>query len=335
VSAADFFARPGAWPLLLAAPIAWYVFRVLDLGRARRLLRVIGPRTHAIVPDAAGRRRALRRTLLCAGVALAFVAVMGPVWGGDADAAELRGPDVVVCLDVSRSMLARDVAPSRLEAAKRGIRSLAGRARGARLALVAFAGDARLVAPLTADMKSFADLAETADPFVVGRGGSDVGAALDAALDALKDSPPGRGAVLLVTDGEDLGGRGLRAAERCRAREVGVSCVGLGSSLGSKIVVDSPKGETFLSDRAGAAVVSTMDAGGLRRIADATGGAFVDGSNRPDALAEIYEARVVPATRRSAESEERRRRGSRFQAPLFAAFALWIVDLCLGDRRRP
>jgi Ca-activated chloride channel family protein len=333
VNASELFARFEAWPLLLVAPIAWIAFRAVDRAREKRLVRIVGPRTHTLAPDASGRLRAARRTLLCTGVALAFVAAMLPVWGADAGG-DVRGPDVVVCLDVSRSMLARDVAPSRLESAKRGIGALAERIRGGRLALVAFAGEARLVAPLTADMKSFADLADTADPLAVGRGGSDIGAALDAALDALKDAAPGRGAVLLVTDGEDLGARGLRAAEKCRAREIGVSCVGLGTSLGSKIVVEGAAGETFLRDRAGAAVVSAMDAAGLRRIADAADGEFVDGSARPNALVEAYESRIVPSTRRSAETEERRRRGSNFQGPLLAAFALWILDLCLTDRRR-
>jgi len=334
VSGEEFFARPEAWPLLLAAPIAWYVLLVLDRARARRLARVVGPRTHALAPDASGRLRAVRRALLAAGVALALVAVMRPVWGDDGGVADPRGPDVVVCLDVSRSMLARDVAPSRLESAKRQIRALAGRTRGGRLALVAFAGDARLAAPLTADMRSFADLADAVDPSAALRGGSDVGAALDAALDAMKSETSGGGAVVLVTDGEDLGARGLRAAQTCRARDVEVHCVGLGSPLGSKIVVDGGAGEAFLRDRAGAAVVSAMDVAGLRRIAETTGGEFVDGSARPDALPDLYERRIVPRARKSLATEERRRSGSRFQAPLLAAFALWMLDLCLTDRRR-
>jgi len=77
-----------------------------------------------------------------------------------------------------------------------------------------------------------------------------------------------------------------------------------------------------------------MDAASLRRIAHETGGEFVEASARANALSHLYESRVVPSTRKAADTEERRRRGSRFQAPLLAAFALWILDLCLTDRRR-
>jgi Ca-activated chloride channel family protein len=330
----EVFARPEIWPLLLAAPLAWLVLRRLDGARERRLADLVGPRTHAVAPDFAPKRRALRRVLVCAGVACAVVAALRPLVFDAAEATEARGPDVVVCLDVSRSMLARDVAPSRLASAKRGVRDVAARAGDGRLALVAFAGDARLVAPLTADMDSFADLADTVDPTTVTRGGTDLGVALDAALDALRDVPDGRGAVLLVTDGEDLGGRGRAAAERCRARGFAVHCVGLGTPLGSKIVVESGRGEAFVTDKAGAAVVSSMDAAGLTRIADATGGSFTDGTPSSVALRDVFTSRVVPTTKKALEKAERRRQVGQFQAPLLAAILLWLVDLSLTDRRR-
>lgn len=285
-------------PLLLLAPAAWLLLRSADGARRQRVEAALGPR----VPV---RRRRVR--LAIAGLFLALVAVLGPAWG--AAAGDVEGADVVVCLDVSRSMLARDVLPDRLSRAKREILELAGRAKGDRLGLVVFAGEARATVPLTDDMASFAELLDLADPTSVRRGGTDLGAALETALEVLKGR---EGSVLLVTDGEDLGGRGLAAARLLKERGVKVHCVGLGTELGSKITTEGG----FLRDRSGEDVVSAMDAAGLRAIADATGGTF--GGTVPD----------LSVTRRTGASD---RRENRYQWPLAAAVLLWLFDL---SRRR-
>jgi Ca-activated chloride channel family protein len=329
----DAFLAPAVWPALALVPAAWLALRALDRTRAARLAAIVGPRLRALVPGFSDGRRAARRALLATGLLFALVAAMQPVWGEAVAATRRRGADVVVCLDVSRSMLARDAAPSRLAAAQTGIRELAQRVEGDRLGLVVFAGEARLLVPLTRDLRSFADLAATADPASVTRGGTDLGAALDTALAALEGGDGAPGVIVLVTDGEDLGGRGLRAAERCAARRVIVHTVGYGTARGSKIAVPSASGEAFIADRGGAEVVSSMDAAGLRRIAEATGGEFVDASASHSPLADLHERRVVPLAREAFADEDRRERPNRFQWPLLAAFLVWILELCLTDRK--
>jgi Ca-activated chloride channel family protein len=207
-------------------------------------------------------------------------------------------------------MLARDVAPDRLSRAKGEIRALAEGAKGDRLGLVVFAGEARAMVPLTEDMTSFLELLDLADPTSVARGGTDLGAALEAALDVLQGR---RGTVLLFTDGEDLGGRGLLAARLLAERGVEVSCIGLGTELGSKITT----GGGFVRDRSGEEVVSALDARGLRAIAEATGGTF------------LASAPTISVTRRATAPE---RRENRYQWFLAGAVLLWLWDL---SRRRP
>jgi Ca-activated chloride channel family protein len=328
------FLVPAAWPLVLLVPAAWLALRLVDRARAARTADVVGPRLAALVPGLSEGRRAARRLLVAAGLLFALLAAMQPVWGESVGAAERRGADVVVCLDVSRSMLARDAAPTRLGAAQAALKELAKRAKGDRLGLVVFAGEARLLVPLTKDMRSFAALAATADPASVTRGGTDLGAALDAALGALDPASGAPSLIVLVTDGEDLGGRGLAAAQRCAARHVTVHTAGIGTPLGSKIAVPTPRGETFVADRTGADVVSTMDVAGLRRIAEAARGEFVDASGGAPSLASLYDRRIEPLAREAFADEERRERPNRFQWPLMAAFLVWILDLCLTDRRK-
>ena len=278
--------------------------------------------------------RRVRRTLATLGLLCALVAVMQPAWGAAGRKLEPRGVDVLVVLDVSRSMLARDQSPDRLGAAKREILALADRAAGDRIGLVAFAGDARLVIPLTRDRESFADLLARTGPLTVERGGTNLGVALEAALGALVGKSGEHEVLLLLTDGEDHEGRGLRVAERCRERGITVHSVGFGSPLGSKIAIATDTGEAFLRDRAGNEVISALDPGSLARLATATGGVYAEAIGAQAPLVELYEERIVPMARKAFEDDPRRERENRFQWPLAAAFCLWILQLCLVERTR-
>jgi Ca-activated chloride channel family protein len=334
VSVQELFAWPEGLPVLLAVPLAWLLLHVLDRARAARLIREAGARGRALASDLGVRQRRGRRRLAVAGLLLALLAVLQPVWGEGIRAVEQRGVDILVCLDVSRSMLARDVDPSRLESARREIRALASRVRGDRLGLVLFAGEARLTVPLTQDAVAFADLAAQASPLGVRRGGTDLGAALSEALRALGEASGEHEAVVILTDGEDLEERGRTVARQCRERGVVVHCLGFGSTRGSKIAVGESGGERFLRDRSGQEVVSAMDPVSLREIAETAGGVFVDASDRPLVLVRLYEDRILPMARKSFDAEGRRERKNRFQWPLLAALGLWILELCLTDRRR-
>lgn len=325
---------PQGLPLLLLAPLAGLLLWACDRARARSLARTIGPRTAALAGDLGTGRRRMKRLLFAAALLLALGAFLQPSWGEAPPRHAPGGIDIVVCLDVSRSMLARDVAPSRLARARRGIRSLAERAAGERMALVLFAGEARVEVPLTSDLASLAEMAERADPLSIERGGTDLGAALTAAIDALEGRRGEYAAILLLTDGEDHEGRGLRAARACADRRITVHCIGFGSPLGGKIPVEGEAGETFLRDASGAEVVSAMDPAALRRIAAAAGGEFLEEEAEPRALSGLYENRILPMARERVEASERRERESRFQWALLPAFLLWMVESCLGERRR-
>ena len=290
------------------------------------------------LPRKSAIQRRVRRTLFLSALVLALVAVLQPAWGESRNRIDERGVDIMVCLDVSQSMLARDVSPSRLLAARREIAALADRARGDRIGLVVFAGEARLWVPLTRDMNSLTELLALADPLSVDRGGTDLAAALLTALDALDGLKRVSGeheVVLLLTDGEDHEERGLRAARTCRERGITVHCVGLGSARGAKIPVRGEIGETFLRDRTGNEVVTALKPATLRRIAEATGGVFAEGGlgERPT-LPTLYEERIRPMARKSLRERERRERENRYQWPLLAAFLLWIAERCVSERRR-
>ncbi len=328
------FHWPAGWPLLGLVPVVWGVVRWRDRSRTRRVEHIAGPRAATLAAEVGRRRRGIRRALYGAGMAAALIALLQPAWGIDDSKLDQRGVDMIICLDVSRSMLARDMTPSRLAHAQNEIRALARRARGDRFGLVVFAGEARLAVPLTRDGETFADLADLADPLSVGRGGTDLGAALDSALVALEGSTGDQATILLLTDGEDLEARGVRAARECSKRGITVHAIGMGSTLGSKIAIQEDGSESFLRDRGGEDVVSAMNPDALRAIADATGGVFIDANESPRPLLEVYEKRVTAMTGTSTTGAQRSNRGNRYQWVLLVAFILWMAALSLSERRR-
>lgn len=345
---ASFFqAASWAW-LLLAWLLVAGLLRGREDTRARRLRQAFGARdeTARAPADADGQAASApsRHGAFHAAGLLLILACMQPSWGVDRDRVQPRGGDVVVCLDVSRSMLARDLLPDRLRAAHRALRALAEHARGDRLALVVFAGDARPFVPLTDDRAVFAELVALAEPSVLRVGGTDLGAALDAArtlfpTQAAADGRHDRArTVVLLTDGEDHGERGLRAARALAADDVVVHAVGFGSARGSKIVVPTADGERFLTDADGREVVSALQAGSLQRLAAAGGGQYRSAASaevREGVLIDLYEEAIRPRTRRHALDAQAELRENRYQWPLLGAVLLLLLEAARRARTLP
>ncbi len=329
----DYILFPSFLPWLLVVPAGWFLARILNRRRSKNLEKLVGRRVGRLVTDLSLRQRNLGGTLTWIGVLFSIVALLQPLGREGMGRIEQRGVDLLICLDVSQSMLAKDVHPSRLLRARREIRELVQRIHGDRLGLVVFAGEARLFVPLTQDMDSFVELVDLADPLSIERGGTDLGAALRTALDAFSGKTGEHEVVILITDGEDLSGEGLLAAKACRERNVTVHCMGIGGVGGSKIVVSDGEQEMFLRDESGNDVISAMDPASLSRIAEETGGDFIDASERPLPLLELYKSRVVPMAQKAFETEERRDRTNFFQWPLLVAVLFWMFELCLTDRR--
>ncbi len=330
----DLFRHPALLPVLLLAPILWLALWRLDRRRARDVDAVLGERSSKLLREFNPERRRIRRTLGCVALFFALLALLQPRWGEGDGKATPRGVDIVVCLDVSRSMLARDVTPTRLAAAKRELAALAEHARGDRLGLVVFAGEARVLVPLTQDVASCLHMAALADPLSVARGGTDLGNAIEVARRALGSARGDHEVIVVLTDGEDHAGHGRDAAARCREQGIAVHCVGFGSVQGSKVAVEGEGGEAFLRDRAGGDVITVQDRASLHALTDAAGGEYVDATASATPLVDLYRTRILSMARKAFDEEVRAERAHRFQWPLLLAFAAWLLELALADRRR-
>lgn len=324
------WARGHLWPFLLLLPVVWaLLWLVLDGGR-RAMQRYGAPPLGRVTQPL---WRSLRWTAL---LALGFVCWLDPRWGDEAVAVERRGLDVIFCLDVSRSMLASDQQPTRLERALRDVRSvLPELAGGDRVGLVVFAGEARLRVPLTHDLDSFLGLLDDVDTNDVAIGGSDLGAALRRAGELAADDDVATTVVLLLTDGEDLAGLGQQAAGELKERGLTVFSIGYGSALGSKITIERGGQQEFLRDRDGNEVVSRMDPDSLRDLAEVTGGEFLRADAMALPLVELHSKRLVPMQKRSYDAGEETAKQARYQWVLLPlVLLLWLEIAFAGGRHR-
>ncbi|MBL9078730.1 MAG: VWA domain-containing protein [Planctomycetes bacterium] len=319
----------GAWPGLVLLALAIGLGAWCSRRAAQRTAAALGPRATALVGRPAWPRLRAACALLAA--AAAGIAGLQPAWGVAAGGAPVA--DVVLCLDLSRSMAARDVAPTRLGAAQQAIERLAAAAPALRLGLVVFAGSARLAVPLTGDTAAVATLVATLAPGDAGGGGSAGGAAIEVAAAALARAGAAGGCIVVLGDGEDFGAGAAAAAARARAQGAVVFGLGFGSEAGSKIVVPLASGEVFLRDAAGRDVVTRLDLAGLAAVARA-GGGHAERATGADALLALHDAALAERATAQALAAGRAAPAPRFGWFLCAACLFWMLRMCLPERRR-
>ncbi len=212
--------------------------------------------------------------LLC--LTMIFLALARPQWGSTQRTSEPSGIDILVAVDVSKSMLARDVRPNRLERVKLSMTNLMEKVRGDRLGLIAFSGSAFLQCPLTLDHQAFV---KTLDDLTIGlikQPGTNLSKPIDEASRSFSKDDSDR-FLILLSDGEDLEGEGLKRAKQAAQEGIRIFTIGIGSEAGSPIPLD-PMGQperNFLKNPQGETIVSKKDEGSLRAIAEATGGEYI------------------------------------------------------------
>ena len=314
--------------VLLFGGILAYGFQQRDalLGRfaASRLL------------DQLTEKASLTRAWIKAGCILLAVLAIGiaharPQLGVEWSERKARGMDIVFILDSSKSMLATDLRPTRLDRAKLAIIDLIERLEGDRIGLIAFAGQAFLQTPPTLDYSAFRESLDAIDPSIMTSGGSDLGNAIDEATKAFPSQNNVK-VVVLLTDGEDLSGNAASAATRAREDGIQVFTIGIGTPEGEYLRIRNEQGiEEFVRDSSGQPVLSKLDENTLQTIAQATGGIYSQLSS--DSLDQLYNSVIARLPREERESELQEIGIERFQWALTLALIFLVFDILIRRRR--
>jgi Ca-activated chloride channel family protein len=329
------FGAPEMLYLLLVFPPALFAFFWWsDRTRQRMLTQFVQSRLLAgLLSGVSPARQKVKLACLISAVVFLILALARPQWGFDWEPTKVRGLDIVVAIDTSKSMLAADIAPNRLARAKLAALDLMQQAKADRLGLVAFAGKAFLQCPLTIDDAAFRQSVESLDVKTIPQGGTAIAEAIDTTLGSFKEGDNHK-VMVLFTDGEDHDSGALEAAQRAGEAGLRIYTVGVGTAEGELLRIKDEKGsEDYVRDEQGNVVKSHLNEDLLRQIAGATGGFYLPlrGAKTIDNL---YEQ--GPAKLPKSEHQEKlvRQYHERYQWPLAAAVVLLLVEIFFPERKR-
>jgi Ca-activated chloride channel family protein len=328
------FGHPQVLNGLYALPLAVLLFAYGARQRAAVLRRFTGERmTEALAPGRSWRRNLLKATLKTTALALLIVAAARPQFGTQLTKVHREGIDLVIALDTSLSMLAEDMKPNRLERAKQEIVDLIQGLKGDRVGIVAFAGDAFVLCPLTVDYSAALMFTKTADVDVVSQQGTALQGAIETSLALFKESSPSDKVIILVTDGESHEGDPVKLAREAKERGIRIYTIGIGNPAGELIPLRGTDGsiEGYKKDKSGQTVMTRLDERVLREVAGASGGQYLPATRDGLELKVLY--RDISGLQRSAiEGEFVERKTDRFQWFIAAAFLLLVFETLLTRR---
>ncbi len=320
------FAYPGWLVLVALVPIAGLWWSFLRARREKALTRITRS-----VPKSPG--SSVQSAAILVGLFLCLFAASRPQWGRSLEKSISRSRNVVIAIDVSRSMLAEDVHPNRLERTKADVADLIDSLGGDRCALVAFRRAGVVICPLTTDRGYLRGALEQLTPESAPRGETDLGGAIRAALDALDPAADDHNAIILISDGGDLRGEALANAALAKKRGVPIFTVGIGDPRnGATLPAENGRGvQTFK----GEPVKVKLEETALRAIAEASDGRYValaTAGTAETTLGAIYR-RFLRQVAAMEQSEEESRLGERYQLFLIPGLCCLLVGAALSRGR--
>ena len=247
----------------------------------------------------------------------------------------MKGMDILIALDTSKSMLATDVKPNRLERSKLAVKDLIKKLKGDRIGLIAFAGTAYLQCPLTVDYGGFLLALNDISASTIPRGGTSISSAIKLALQTFGNKSGEYKALIIITDGEDHEGDPVGLAEKARGEDVKIFCVGIGTKEGDLIQAPDESGrKAFLKDEEGNIVKSVLNESILKKITSITGGVYIRSSGGEFGLDLIYDGKLSKMEKKDIKTEMGKFYYERFQIPLALALILLLIETFMSDRKK-
>lgn len=325
------FAHPDFLYLLFILPalIAFYVYAII---RKKKAIKKYGnPELLAVLmPEVSPKRQHLKFWLLFGAIAMVIIVMAGPQFGSKLETVKRQGVEIMVCLDVSNSMLAEDVSPNRLEKAKQMLSKLTDGFTNDKVGLIVFAGDAFTQLPITSDYISAKMFLSSINPSMVSTQGTAIGSAINLAVRSFTPSETSDKAIILITDGENHEDDAVKAAKAAAEKNIHVNIVGMGDPKGSPIPIDGTN--NYMKDKEGNVVITKLNEQMAQEIAAAGHGMYIRADNTNTAL-KALQKEVEKMNKSELDSKVYSEYDERFQTFAWIALILLLVDFMVLSRK--
>lgn len=329
------FAHPDILYLLILLPIVFALYFWARYARRRKIARFGKPEVvAALMPEASKYKPAIKITVQMLALAALIIALARPRYGQREVSEDREGIEIMIAVDVSRSMLASSTDDpkgiSRLDRAKFLFTNLVNRLENDKIGMVVFAGNSLLQLPITNDFVSAKLYINDLSTTMINEQGTDIGAAIDMALQGFTSNEDVNRAIILLTDAEDHEEQAVAMSDKAKQAGVQVNVIGVGTAKGSLIPLD-PGSSEFLKDDTGAPVTTRFNADAAKKIADSGSGSYING-NDADAAKQMVEI-LDKIDKADLGTVRYKASAERFYIFLWIAFALIVFDVFILDRK--
>lgn len=328
------FANPDYLYLLLILPLLVGLFLYANYIRRQRLKKYGDPvLLEELMPTVSKYRPNLKFWILFVAIALVIVMLARPQFGSKMETVKRSGVEAVIALDISNSMLAEDVAPSRLEKAKKMISRLVDTFNNDKVGMIVFAGEAFTQLPITSDYISAKMFLESITPSLITTQGTDIGAAIRLAMKSFTPNEGVGRAIVVITDGENHEGGAIEAAKEAAEKNMQVFILGIGSPEGSPIPVERGSND-FRRDKDGNVIVTRLNEQMCQEIAKAGNGLYirVDNSNSAERM---LNNEIGKLAKSDVESQIFTEFDEQFEGLAWLVLILLVVEMLILDRKNP
>ena len=327
------FADPIYLYLLAVIPVL-AIIRFLTYRNQKKRLRKFGdPKLlRSLMPDVSRFRPAVKFWMLQGALALLIVMLARPQFGTKISNEQRTGIETIIAMDISNSMLAEDITPSRLDRSKMMVENLVDHFTNDKIGLLVFAGDAFVQLPITSDYVSAKMFLSSIDPSMMATQGTDIARAIDMATHSFTQEEGIGKAIIVITDGEDHEGGALESAKAAKDAGMRVYVLGVGSTQGAPIPI--PGTGDYMKDNTGNTVMSALNEDMCRQVAQAGGGAYIHVENNSAAQDQL-DNELNKLAKKETTSTVYSEFDEQFQAVAILALLLLILEICIYDRRNP
>lgn len=326
------FENPAFLYLLIIIPVI-IVIRLLVMRKRKLKLKKFGDLSllKLLMPDVSSSRKSLKFWLMIAALALLIVMLARPQMGTKISQEKRKGIEVIISLDISNSMRAEDVVPSRLDKSKMLVENMVDNFTNDKVGLVVFAGDAFIQLPITSDYVSAKMFLQNTDPSLIATQGTDLAGAIELSSKSFTQQDKVGRAILIITDGEDHEGGAIEAAEKARKNGIRVFVLGVGSTKGSPV----PDGNGgYMKDNSGQEVISALNEEMCKQVAQAGGGAYIHVDNTSLAQRQLNDE-LTKLQKGDISSVVYSEYDEQFQAVGILVLILLIIEMLILERKNP